>query len=426
MSIRAVHCTQWGACTVIALLLVAATCGLGQAKVQIEIWGNSFHLNALQPLIDEYNASQSEIEVIIPGKGESPDTIFGAALAGTLPAILETGRLWTNQYARAGFLVELEPFIAREPEGFLADFVPATLYSDNAVDGRIYSLPIHLNSTVLYYNPVLFDQAGVAYPQSGWTWTDLQELGHRLRRYNADGEKEIHGIVSEHPMTFDWTLLAQAGGSLIDDTFQVTVNSVPVRTTYNYILNLIDLDILAYDFQGAAGARFHHAGLLATGNWRQDHLDTNESPMVLAPPLRHTAASEPVTRFADRGWAIMNVSQEEQDAAWEVIKHLTSPEVSARWNIALGYPPATFSAIAHPDFQEFALHQQPNVGIWANEYLSVPHATPWPIPMYQTAIWDVAGAQQRPLVNRQISLEGWVTEFERQLEVLVQEFHSIE
>lgn len=176
---------------------------LSEARMPIEIWGNAAHLRALQPLIDEFNASQDRIEVIIPGKTENPDVILAAHLAGQLPAIIESARSFTHHYAREGLMADLTPFIAREGPEFLQDFVPMTLATDNMVDGRIYSLPSFLQIVGMFYNPALFDQAGVAPPAAGWTWDDMREYAQRLRRYNAENEKEIWGLVSEHPFHFD-------------------------------------------------------------------------------------------------------------------------------------------------------------------------------------------------------------------------------
>jgi sn-glycerol 3-phosphate transport system substrate-binding protein len=43
-------------------------------------------------------------------------------------------------------------------------------------------------------------------------------------------------------------------------------------------------------------------------------------------------------------WILNNKSQEEQNAAWEFIKYLTSPKVQAFWSVSSGYFPITIKA----------------------------------------------------------------------------------
>lgn len=323
---------------VVAILLVAATSLAGAAeRLQLEIWGNSNHLEALKPLIEEFNASQDRIEVLIPGKNESPDTILGAALAGQLPDIIESGRVWNNQYYPEGLMVDMDRFIDREASGFLDDWLPQTLWSDNVVDGHIVSLPFRLEIFGMHYNATLFESSGVADPEPGWTWSDVEEYARKVRRVNPDGNMEVWGLVAEHPLSFDYPLMGQAGGPaapagvFVNEDFEPTVNSSHVRETYDWILSMINSDLLGYSFgnihPGAGQARMHNAAMLQSGPQREQLIMDSESALRPAPPLRARPDTRAAATYADRSLAIMNVSPERQEAAWEVIKWLFQPDV---------------------------------------------------------------------------------------------------
>lgn len=219
-------------------------------------------------------------------------------------------------------------------------------------------------------------------------------------------------------------LLGQAGGAFVDEAYQVTVNSNPFRAVHNWTLDMVRQDLLSYTHihPGASAARPHNAGLVAVATYRQDFWNEHESPMTPTPPLRYQAGSEPTTIFSDRSWAIMNVSPEEQEAAWEVIKYLVSPEVNARWNMALGYPPATYSAIQHPAFFEYAFNEAPNLLVWSEQYLTTPNAIPWPNPLYLTNIWDVATELHTAYIRQEVALEAMVSELERRIGQVIAEF----
>ncbi len=407
--------------TVLALFAVSAA-GAAE-RIQIEIWGNSNHLDALKPLIEEFNASQERIEVLIPGKNENPDTILGAALAGQLPAIIESGRVWNNQYYPEGLLVSLEKFIDREGSGFLEDWLPQTLWTDNVVDGRLVSLPFRLEIFGMHYNETLFETAGVAAPQAGWTWADVQEYARKVRRLDAEGNMEVWGLVAEHPLSFDYPLMGQAGGPaapagvFVNEAFDSTVNSAHVRETYDWILDMVNSGLLGYSFAnihpGAGAARMHNAAMLQSGPQREQLIMDSESALRPAPPLRARPDTRAAATYADRSLAIMNVSPEQQEAAWEVIKWLFQPDIQARWNLAMGTAPATMSALNDPEYRRSA---PDNILLWAEYYAGgydVQNSIPWPMPVWVTGLPGEAYDFSRRLVSGEIGLEEYVTEFGR-------------
>ena len=412
-------------CTLLAcaLLLVTGNPALAAERLRLEIWGNTNHLDALKPLIEEYNASQERIEVVIPGKTENPDVVLAAALAGQLPDILESGRVWNNQYYPEGLMIDLEGFIAREGSGFLDDWIPYTLWTDNAVDGRLVSLPFRLEIFGMHYNETLFAQAGLPEPPIGWTWADVEDYARKVRRVGSDGRMEVWGVVAEHPLSFDYPLMGQAGGPaapsgvLVDAEFQPLVNSAHVRETYDWILSMVGSGLLGYGYAnihpGANDARMHNAGMLQSGPQREQLIMSSGSALKPAPPLRARRDTKAAATYADRSLAIMNVSPERQEAAWEVIKWLFQPEVQARWNLAMGTAPATISALNHPVYRDEA---QPNILRWAELYageLEVQNAIPWPMPVWVTGLPNEAYNFSARLIRGEIGLEEYVTEFGR-------------
>ncbi len=396
------------------------------AAIEIEIWGNTRHLDALKPIVEKFNASQNEIVVSIPGKIESPDSILGAHLAGELPAIIESARIFTTQYAAAGLMADLTPFIEREPGEFLDDFIPATLYTDNMIDGKIYSLPSFLQINNLYYNPEVLSAVAVPEPQVGWRWSDLVDSARRARIVDSSGERQTWGLIGESPFALDWTLLGQMGGRLVTDDYRVTVDSPEVRETYTFLFDLMDRGLLDYTFTNPRAAdaevRSHQTAFYASASYRQDFWTSNESPMTVTPPIRW-GERPAATRFTDRSWAIMNVSPEEQQAAWEVIKFLLRPENQAEWLVSLGYPPATFSAAQHPLFVDY-MHEHPNMGIFAQHYFALPNEIVYPIPLNQVDVYNAAVAAAQQLVRGNVTISEYIANETAFFEAKVAEFHE--
>jgi multiple sugar transport system substrate-binding protein len=72
-----------------------------------------------------------------------------------------------------GVLMELSDCLADAEAGTagdLSDYYPSIL-AVNEYKGGVYGLPWIAQPVVTYFNKDLFDAAGVAYPESGWTWT---------------------------------------------------------------------------------------------------------------------------------------------------------------------------------------------------------------------------------------------------------------
>lgn len=404
---------------VVGLLLTQAS--LAQ-PLELTMRGNSSHMEKLEPIIEEFNESQDRIRVTIHPGGEGVEAITAAYLADDLPDIIESAVAFNNAYAAQGWMASLEPFVAREGEAFLRDFFPATLNSQNRVDGVLYSLPIFLQIEGMYYNPEILSNLAIPEPQEGWTWDDLRAQARQARRFGPNQSIETWGLVGRHPFQFDVVLLGQVGGEFITQEYEVVVDSDPVRRTFSWILEMIDEEILHYTFFPGGPdneARAHRSAYVSDATYRQNTWDQLESPLRTTPPLRPDTMTPPSTRFSDRSLAIMNVSPERQEAAWEFIKYVLQPEVLARYNASIGYPPATLSAAQHPIFQDYT-RMNPNMLIWSELYSPIAGSVTWPAPL-QAAVTGPVVETTRALVTKQIALPQFINDLQSRLTAIVRE-----
>lgn len=96
------------------------------------------------------------------------------------------------------------------------------LLDPGTVDGALYFLPKDYSTLAVYYNKTIFDEAGVAYPESDWTWDELLATAQALTQdTDGDGQTDIWGI----QLPANWTTgfeywVAAAGGSLISEDGQ--------------------------------------------------------------------------------------------------------------------------------------------------------------------------------------------------------------
>lgn len=264
------------------------------------------------------------------GYGESFDKIKTLWVAGDP---FDVSPMYNPRYdstfVEADALVSLDPFVLRD--GINADdFLPGIFSTwDQFDDGTRVGLPYAYTGEVLWYNPDLFDQAGLAHPPSdwkdtGWTWTDFVNAARRITRdVDGDGTPDVWGLanipsLSLLPFLWDqeifnedfseFILASQDGANAIQRGADLAlVDGVAPKpgTTQE---NLFQSGLAGMTFQGAwamGEARYWDV----SWNWAVQPMGTRRATIM----------------YIDHLYIAKNNRDE---AAWEWVKFLvTNPEV---------------------------------------------------------------------------------------------------
>lgn len=100
---------------------------------------------------------------------------------------VDTAYYWlTYEGAVDGSFLDLKPFIDADKNFDVEDFFPNTLTTFE-YQGGIWALPSEANVSYLLYNRDLFDEAGVAYPEIGWSREDFLSAALRIANYYEAG-----------------------------------------------------------------------------------------------------------------------------------------------------------------------------------------------------------------------------------------------
>ena len=114
-----------------------------------------------------------------------------------------------KQYAR-----NLMPFVSRDLTA--GDFNTETFTEWRGAgqrDDELFGFPASLGLTVLFYNKSMFERAGLAYPDTGWTYEDLVRVGKQLTLdADGDGNPEQWGLSFDVHYTGLETVLYSFGG----------------------------------------------------------------------------------------------------------------------------------------------------------------------------------------------------------------------
>jgi multiple sugar transport system substrate-binding protein len=175
------------------------------------------HLEDLDAIIAAFEAENPNIT--IETQTASFDDYFTSLqtqiAGGTAPDTFELNYENFVTYARSGALLDLA-----------SAGIDTSRYYPLALEGfqeagTQYGLPATFSNVVLIYNKTLFDEAGLDYPTSDWTWDDELAAAEAL----TDVEAGVYG--SFQPVSFFefYKALAQAGGEFFDADGNAAFNS---------------------------------------------------------------------------------------------------------------------------------------------------------------------------------------------------------
>lgn len=287
--------------------------------VRFSSWDNEESLTFQQELVDEFNESQDEIEVKLEAYGNDYDTKITAGMgAGDAPDVMY---MWNYPLYHEG-LEPLDSYIESEGEGYKENFYETT-WNYNSIDDTVYGIPVGFTTHVLFYNKDLFDAAGVAYPTSDWTWSDLHQASKEL----SDPSNNVYGyVLPMQPDPYDFEMyLWSNGASYTNDEGELAGNldsdeSVEVFTTFQEMLK--DQTAIASEDSGTDEMSAGTAAMLISGAWSIETFNdaginygTVEIPSF--------EGKESVSILSSSGLG-MSADSENKEAAWEFIKFWTN------------------------------------------------------------------------------------------------------
>jgi multiple sugar transport system substrate-binding protein len=170
------------AALLLALALFAAGCSSPEGgEVEIVFAAGNDPSGATEALITEYNEAHPGVTVKFQAMPANTDTQHDAyvtylsARASDID-LYSLDVIWTAEFARAGWIVELPGGFVPEDE-FLAGPVQSVTWK-----GGVYAVPWFTDAGVLYYRKDLLDEAGVEVPE---TWGDFRAACTALAEPNG-------------------------------------------------------------------------------------------------------------------------------------------------------------------------------------------------------------------------------------------------
>jgi multiple sugar transport system substrate-binding protein len=184
-----------------AALIVAAALGLGGCADRPEGAGPVTlvfkHAKILGPsdpmpgLLREFERRHPGVRVRsepLTWTSDEQHQFYVINLDGATPTfdVLMLDVIWVPEFARAGWLLDLAPWVTREE---LAPHFPAAVEAATW-GGGVWAMPWNMNAGLLYYRADLLDRYGLAPPR---TWDELVEQAERIRA--GEGDARLDGVL---------------------------------------------------------------------------------------------------------------------------------------------------------------------------------------------------------------------------------------
>ncbi len=168
---------------IISMLSIASILGAcsseEEGQTTIEVWAMGEEGNLLNQLVDQFEEEHEDIKVQVQPIpwDQAHEKLLTATASGNGPDVLQLGTTWVPEFAEAGILLDLSPYLEEYP-----DFANSN-YFDGAVEsteyeGKRVGVPWYVETRVLYYRTDLLAEVG--YEQAPQNWDELKDVATKL------------------------------------------------------------------------------------------------------------------------------------------------------------------------------------------------------------------------------------------------------
>ncbi len=246
--------------------------------------------------------------------------------SGTALGDLMFAEDWFGQeLIRKNYARNLMPYVKRDLN--VEDFNAETFTEWRGVgqrDDELYGFPACLGLTVLFYNKDLFDRAGLAYPDTNWTYDDLVGAAKKLTiDANGDGIPDQWGLSFDVHYTGLETVVASFGGRLLtQDGRRAILTEPPTLSALQFIQDIFvkyrvasNTTSFVNPWDGFVGER---AAMILIGSLGSINLEGSHIRWDLTYPPKGPGGKRASRRFT-MAFMIPNNSPH-PDEAWELLR----------------------------------------------------------------------------------------------------------
>lgn len=305
---------------------------------------------ALQALVDEFNASQDGIIVNAQYQGSYDETLTklrssasGSEVGADIVQVFELG---TTFMIDSGLTVPVQTYI--DESGYDISKIEPNLAAYYTIDGQLNSMPFNSSTPLMYYNANMFEAAGIE--EIPGSLEEIIEIAPQLQESGVamPMSLQIYGWYMEQWFSKQEQAIFDNGngreGAPTETVFVENGAMENIVTTW-----LEGMEAGALPNVGRTGGQAEFiAGqsaitLGSTASLRQILTEVDgrfEVGTAYFPGV--TAEDEGGVSIGGASlWMIESGDDAKKQATWDFIEYLISPETQAKWNRDTGYFPIT-------------------------------------------------------------------------------------
>jgi multiple sugar transport system substrate-binding protein len=326
------------------------------ATLRLQTFGGDAELAGVNSAIARFNQQYPNVTVevsidpISTGWGDYVTKVLGQFNSGTQADVYGTAIETFQAFSARGLWMPLNDFVAANT-GF-SDFAP-NLFEQASYEGDVHYIPISWNNIMINYNRDLFDKAGLAYPERGWTWEQFRETAKALTVKDSSGNVTQFGyeVPNQNFFVQPW-FFSNGTGVLTDDWTASNMLDPKVAETLQFLYDLIHVDGVSpipgaetMDNQFVAG----QVAMISRGQWVVQNARANNLNMDIAIPPKKEAEA---TVIGFGGYAVSK-SASNPELAQALVLELTSEETQREQGERGGGVPGRKSAASTEAFLSF-------------------------------------------------------------------------
>lgn len=283
-------------------------------------------------LVKRFEAGHPGVRINVdyePGPGQIRQKLLIESASNLAPDVVYLNDTFFPGFIKRGIFMPLDGLIKKDPKFDLKEFQPWAIDIARFNTDKLYALMPTVGTTVIFYNKKKFKEAGLSYPEDGWTWKEFREDAKKLTIKRG---KHIVQFGLAGLYIWQWfPMILQNGGKLMDNG-RCVFNSPKVVEALQFAKDMYTKDksiaspvtfSSIADMTGGELFRMGTAAMVASGFGAFKNFENIDWDMV-SPPEKSGGL-----KYFHRGfWGYaITAASKNKELSWKFVKFLTSEQV---------------------------------------------------------------------------------------------------
>ena len=345
-----------GVTTLVGCGTTSASTASSSDKTEITFWHSMGGEGgkAIEALVEEFNNSQDEIEVVAEYQGSYDDSVNklkSSALGNSAPDVMQLYDIGTKWMIDSGYAIPMEELI--EEDGYDTSSLEENILDYYTVDGTLYSMPFNTSTPILYYNKDAFAEVGLDTETAPSNFDEILEYSSKLVKTNGSTVErygyamQIYGWFFEQFLVKQDVNYANEGNGREGDATEVTFDTEGGFEIFQGWQELIESGTVGNFGRSSdnttdafvSGKTAMMIGSTASLADIKSKVDGNFEIGTAYLPSVSVDDEGGVSIGGASLWVMDNGDDEKASAVFEFIKFMVSKESQTTWSISTGYFP---------------------------------------------------------------------------------------